>query len=502
MSAARGLRATLMAFAQPAALTLFFFGFSSGLPFLLIGYTLSGWLKLDHVSLVDIGLISYIGLTYSLKFLWSPAVDRIPLPLLRRLGQRRSWLLLAQCALALALLGMAQVTPHAQLPLFLLVTGVAAFAGATQDTVIDAYRIEIAPPEMQGALASTYIFGYRVALIASGAGALVLAQYAGWSAAYRIMAVLLLVPIATTLLAREPAERRARAANWRAALDDGVIGPFRQFFERFGANLALLLLAFILLFKISDQMLGPVALPFYLDAGFKLVQVAEVSKLYGVLVGLAGAFAGGAAVLRWGAERCMPWALVAAALSNLLFLLLTTAPRQHAAVRGDDLRRQLLHRPAGHGRGGVSVGPHRSPLHRNPIRAIQFLDRAQRQADRWAFGLHRWCGGLQRIFHFFMRGHTAGVAIVVLGAPAPAATPRRELSTPRCGGYRCARAVAESGHRGQDSLIGSQARAGYRGASYRRSAGRAHQGSGAGAQVVAQRRDPARVASWLGHGQQ
>ncbi|EQD71152.1 major facilitator transporter [mine drainage metagenome] len=157
MSAARGLRATLMAFAQPAALTLFFFGFSSGLPFLLIGYTLSGWLKLDHVSLVDIGLISYIGLTYSLKFLWSPAVDRIPLPLLRRLGQRRSWLLLAQCALALALLGMAQVTPHAQLPLFLLVTGVAAFAGATQDTVIDAYRIEIAPPEMQGALASTYI---------------------------------------------------------------------------------------------------------------------------------------------------------------------------------------------------------------------------------------------------------------------------------------------------------------------------------------------------------
>ncbi|EQD71153.1 Signal transducer, partial [mine drainage metagenome] len=118
-----------------------------------------------------------------------------------------------------------------------------------------------------------------MALIASGAGALVLAQYAGWSAAYRIMAVLLLVPIATTLLAREPAERRARAANWRAALDDGVIGPFRQFFERFGANLALLLLAFILLFKISDQMLGPVALPFYLDAGFKLVQVAEVSKL-------------------------------------------------------------------------------------------------------------------------------------------------------------------------------------------------------------------------------
>ncbi|THD10931.1 AmpG family muropeptide MFS transporter [Metallibacterium scheffleri] len=346
MSTAHGMRATLTAFAQPAALTLFFFGFSSGLPFLLIGYTLSGWLKLDHVSLDDIGLISYIGLTYSLKFLWSPAVDRIRLPLLRRLGQRRSWLLLAQCILAMALLGMAQVTPHAQLSLFLLITGVAAFAGATQDTVIDAYRIEIAPPEMQGALASTYIFGYRVALIASGAGALVLAQYAGWSEAYRIMAALLLVPIATTLLAREPVERRARAANWRAALDDGVIGPFRQFFERFGANLALLLLAFILLFKISDQMLGPVALPFYLDAGFKLVQVAEVSKLYGVIVGLVGAFAGGAAVLRWGAERCMPWALVAAALSNLLFLLLTwhhgSMPLFVVMISGDNFSTGLL----------------------------------------------------------------------------------------------------------------------------------------------------------------
>jgi len=430
MSTAHGMRATLAAFAQPAALTLFFFGFSSGLPFLLIGYTLSGWLKLDHVSLDDIGLISYIGLTYSLKFLWSPAVDRIRLPLLRRLGQRRSWLLLAQCTLAMALLGMAQVTPHAQLSLFLLITGVAAFAGATQDTVIDAYRIEIAPPEMQGALASTYIFGYRVALIASGAGALVLAQYAGWSEAYRIMAALLLVPIATTLLAREPAERRARAANWRAALDDGVIGPFRQFFERFGANLALLLLAFILLFKISDQMLGPVALPFYLDAGFKLVQVAEVSKLYGVIVGLVGGFR------RW----CSGAALGCGALHAVgaggrgvvesAVFAVDLASRQHAVVRGDDFRRQFFHRLVGYCCGGVSVGPYRSPLHRDPVRAIQFADRGQRQTDRRAVGFYRRRGGFQRVFHIFLPGHFAGPGGVVLGAPATVATPCRELSAP------------------------------------------------------------------------
>ena len=324
------LRALVLvrAFTQPSALVMFFFGFSSGLPFLLVGGTLSGWLKQSGVTLDSIGLISYLSLTYSLKFVWAPLVDRLPLPVFRHFGQRRGWLLLAQCVLGLALLGMAYLTPGGRLLPFLLMVGVAAFAGATQDTVIDAYRIEIAPPEEQGALASTYTFGYRIALIASGALALVLAQQVGWASAYRVMAALLLVPIVATLVAREPSHVRRRARDLRDALQDGVIGPFARFFSRFGGWLGTWLLLFILLFKISDQMLGPIALPFYLHAGFSLVQIAEVSKVFGVMVGLAGAFAGGAAVLRWRAERCMPWALAAAAVSNLLFLLLSWHPGQ------------------------------------------------------------------------------------------------------------------------------------------------------------------------------
>lgn len=326
MSPLERLRTLAVAFTQPAARTLFFYGFSSGLPFLLVGGTLSGWLKQSHVSLDVIGLVSYLGLSYSFKFVWSPAVDRLPLPLLGRLGQRRSWLLLSQCVLALALLGMAAVPPERHFALFLAFVGLAAFAGATQDTAIDAYRIEIAPPEMQGALASTYVFGYRLALIASGAIALILAQTIGWADAYRAMALLLLPSIVAVLLAREPAEHRARARNLREALEDSVIGPFQQFFARYSARLALLLIAFVLLFQVSAQMLAPMALPFYLASGFKLDQIAEISKIYGVVVALLGAFAGGAAVLRWGAERSMPWALVAAAASNLLFPLMSLHP--------------------------------------------------------------------------------------------------------------------------------------------------------------------------------
>ncbi|MEZ5540390.1 MAG: AmpG family muropeptide MFS transporter, partial [Pseudomonadales bacterium] len=172
------------AFAQPAALVMFFFGFSSGLPFLLVGSTLSTWLKESGVSLEHIGLLSLVGLTYSFKFLWSPAVDGLRLPLLAHLGQRRSWLLLAQGALAAALLWMAWLTPSGSFAWFIAAAALAAFAGATQDVVIDAYRIEIAPLEAQGALAATATLGYRIALLLSGALALILADHIAWSLIY------------------------------------------------------------------------------------------------------------------------------------------------------------------------------------------------------------------------------------------------------------------------------------------------------------------------------
>lgn len=318
------------AFAQPAALTMFFFGFTSGLPFLLVGGTLSAWLKDSGVSLEGIGLMSLAGLSYSLKFLWAPAVDRMRLPLFGRLGQRRGWLLAAQCLLLAALLAMAVITPQTPaLSLFVAITVLAAFAGATQDVVVDAYRIEIAPPETQGALAATYTLGYRIALLCSGALALFLADQVSWTLVYQLMAVLLLAVMLATVLAREPAPAAtisARNSSLRETLVDGVIGPFRDFFVRFPLALGVALLLFIGLLKIPDQMLGVMAVPFYLDSGFTKTEIGAVSKVFGVWIGIAGAFLGGAAVVRFGIERSLLFAIVIGAASNLLYLLLALYP--------------------------------------------------------------------------------------------------------------------------------------------------------------------------------
>mgnify|MGYP003520386567 CR=1 FL=1 len=316
------------AFTQPAALTLFLFGFASGLPFLLVGGTLSVWLKESGVSLEDIGLISLAGLAYAFKFVWAPLVDRFHLPLIGRLGQRRSWLFAAQLLLALSLLAMSLVTPMGSLSSFVLITVVAGFSGATQDVVVDAYRIEIAPAEQQGALAATYTLGYRLALLVSGALALLLADHLPWALIYQLMAAIVVLVLCVTLWAREPERLPASQADeafW-PALAHSVVGPFQDFFSRYAGGLGLALLLFIGLFKISDQMLGVMALPFYLDCGFSKTQIAAVSKLFGVWVGIAGAFLGGAIVVRWGVHKTLLIAMLLGAISNLLYLLLSQYP--------------------------------------------------------------------------------------------------------------------------------------------------------------------------------
>ncbi len=315
------------AFAQPAALTLFFFGFASGLPFLLVGGTLSVWLKESGVSLEHIGLISYAGLSYSLKFLWAPLLDQITLPLIGRLGKRKSWLLTAQTLLALCLMAMALITPAPQaLAVFVGITVLAAFAGATQDVVVDAYRIEIAPVEVQGALAATYSLGYRMALLASGALALFLADHVPWTLVYLLMAGLVLGLMVVTLLSPEPRSTPVAARSFRENLREGVIGPFQDFFQRYAGVTGVVLLCFIGWFKISDQMLGVIALPFYLDCGFDKTEIAAVSKLFGVWIGIAGAFAGGASVVRLGIRPTLLVAILIGAGSNLLYLLLALFP--------------------------------------------------------------------------------------------------------------------------------------------------------------------------------
>lgn len=313
------------AFAQPSAWTMFFFGFASGLPFLLVAGTLAYWLKEKGITLKDITLIASAGLAYTLKFLWAPLVDRWRLPLLGRFGQRRGWLLLAQVVVIGGLLVMAQLTPDRLAP-FVWVTILVAFAGATLDIAVDAYRVEIAPIEAQGALVATYSLGYRCALIITGALALVLADHTAWSNVYRVMAAVMLIPLVAVLFAREPEIVRNHASGWAAGLREGVVAPFADFFQRFSVPLALAVLAFILLAKISDQSLGGgIMAPFYLDQGYTKTQIAAISKVYGIWVGIAGVFLGGAAVSRWGIRGPLLAGVVLGAVSNLLYVWLVGA---------------------------------------------------------------------------------------------------------------------------------------------------------------------------------
>jgi MFS transporter, PAT family, beta-lactamase induction signal transducer AmpG len=224
------------AFAQPSALTMFFFGFASGLPFLLVAGTLAYWLREGGIQLREITMIASAGMAYSFKFVWAPLVDRWRLPLLGRFGQRRGWLLLAMFSVMGGLLAMAALTPS-QLGLFIWLTLFVAFSGATLDIAVDAYRVEIAPPSAQGALVATYSLGYRIALILAGALALVLADQTSWSNVYRIMAAFMAIPVVACFFAAEPDVARVRVQNWVEGLREGVVEPFADFFRRLAADL-------------------------------------------------------------------------------------------------------------------------------------------------------------------------------------------------------------------------------------------------------------------------
>jgi len=334
------------AFAQPSAWTMFFFGFASGLPFLLVAGTLAYWLREGGLELKQITMIASAGLAYSLKFLWAPLLDRLRLPVLGGLGQRRSWLLLAMGTVIAGLLGMSMIGPE-QLALFVWLTIAVAVAGATLDIAVDAYRVEIAPPEHQGALVATYSLGYRIALIVTGAVALVLADHIAWTWVYRIMALAMAIPLVACLLAREPDVLRVRTEGWAAGLREGVVAPFADFFQRFGWGTAGLLLLFILSMKISDQALvGGIIGPFYLDQGFTKTEIAGVTKVYGIWIGIAGTFLGGLAVARWGVQWPLLVAIICGAASNLLYLLLIGANGDLGmltlVISGENLAQGLL----------------------------------------------------------------------------------------------------------------------------------------------------------------
>ena len=329
------------AFATPSALTMLLFGFGCGLPFLLIASaTLSTRLRDVGLDLGSIGLISLASFFYLLKFLWAPLIDRFAFPLTAFLGRRRSWLLVAQIVVTVALVALAYTRPEMGVSELVMWVLVASFAGATQDSAVDAYRIEIAPPSAQAALAATYTLGYRLGLILAGAGALYLAEYRDWRTAYLVMAALMLLPIATTLLSREPVAPVSTVVR-RVDFIGAFWQPFTSFFSTNGLVLGLVLLLFVGLFKFPDQVIGVMAGPFYLDSGYSKADIATVSKLYGVWTGIAGAFLGGFAVAAFGFRRMLFVATIAVAVSNLAFLLMAQNPSEiwafYAAITADNL---------------------------------------------------------------------------------------------------------------------------------------------------------------------
>lgn len=305
---------------------MLFFGFSSGLPFLLVAGTLAYWLKENHVRIQDITMIASAGMTYALKFLWAPLLDHWRVPGFARLGQRRGWLLFAQVGIVSGLLAMAAITP-AHLPAFVSMTLLVAIFGATQDIAVDAYRIEIAPIDVQGALVATYALGYRIGLMVAGALALILADHLSWRWVYCVMALAMMIPVVANLVAREPEIQRTLPHGWSDAMHESVVEPFLDFFRRYGWQLAAVTLLFILLFKMPEQAtVGGVMSPFYRDMGFSLTAIGAITKVYGVAIGIVGVFIGGAAVARFGVWRSLLVAIVFCGGSNLLYLCLITHP--------------------------------------------------------------------------------------------------------------------------------------------------------------------------------
>lgn len=345
--AAPAWRRALAIYREPCVLAMLFLGFSSGLPFYLIFQTLSAWLRQEHIVRAAIGMMAWAGLFYPLKFLWAPVVDRLRLPLLYGwLGRRRSWMLLAQLGMAAALLALSRSQPGQGLRYVAIAAATLAFFAMTQDISVDAWRIEIAPTQMQGGMAASYQLGYRSGLILGSAGALGLAQGYGWRVSYTVMAAATLVGLITTFLIREPhpsasasariAEARTtgwleRRGHWPPALKHfaerflaAVVSPLVDFLERQGVVSTLLLLLFIATNRLTNYAMGSMVNPFYIDHHYTLEQIATIVKVFGLSVSLAGVVLAGALIARIGVRRSLLLGCALTLLSGASFALLAT----------------------------------------------------------------------------------------------------------------------------------------------------------------------------------
>ena len=324
-------RETFNVYREPATLRMLLLGFSAGLPLLLVLGTLSFWLREAGIDRTTIGYLSWVGLAYAFKWVWAPLVDRMPIPVLTRLlGRRRSWLLLSQVAIMAGLVAMSFNDPRVALLPVVWGALAVAFGSATQDIALDAYRIESANTDRQAALAAAYQTGYRMAMIWAGAGVLWIAaraevanvanyQHAAWQTAYLVMAGSMALGMLTVLFSPEPARRAlVPAKNIAEWLQSALVAPFADFLQRYRWQAALIL-SLIAIYRISDVVMGIMANPFYVDMGYTKDEVAGVTKIYGVIMTLVGAFIGGVLSMRFGVMKILMLGAILSAATNLLF---------------------------------------------------------------------------------------------------------------------------------------------------------------------------------------
>jgi PAT family beta-lactamase induction signal transducer AmpG len=316
----RGWRDWLAPYAERRVLIVLPLGFASGLPLLLTYTTLSAWLATAGVSRARIGAFALVGTPYALKFLWSPLIDRLPPPL--PIGRRRGWGISIQLALIGAVIAMGRCDPRHNLALIAGLALLVAFLSASQDIVIDAWRVELLTPDQQGPGAGMIQTGYRIAMLVAGAGALLIADRAGWFTAYATMAALLVVGLMVFALGPEPivadipqVQSSHAIRQWLAT---AVIAPFTDFTRR---PLWPILLLFILAYKLGEALAGVMATPLYISLGFSLSEIAAVSKLVGFLATVAGALAGGLITARLGALRALMFCGILQSAGNLFYVL-------------------------------------------------------------------------------------------------------------------------------------------------------------------------------------
>ena len=269
-------------------------GFASGLPYMLVFSTLTAWLRDVGISLTEIGFFAWLVLTYSLKFLWAPFVDRYSIPGFKFFGKRRGWILFSQSMIFLSLIGMSLIDPLQNIKLLALFAFFAAFFGSIQDVAVDALRIEIGKAKEQGDLAASYQLGYRIAILVASSMALIFADLYSWSYVYQLMGILMLIGSAGALICYEPTNQEIAILRF----DEALFEAFKDFFNRFGLWSAALLLLIISTYRLTDIVMGPMAMPFYLDLGFSKTEIGTLVKTIALFGSVIGFFIGGLVIKR------------------------------------------------------------------------------------------------------------------------------------------------------------------------------------------------------------